>query len=215
MATPTDPRLLPQLAGLDHGPDAPLVARDSALAAAHVARVLVLVEGISDRMAVETLARRLGRDLGTEGVAILPIGGSGEARKMLARFTAQDRRTLGLLDADATAIFRRALAGAGLGGPDDSLEAQGFFTCQPTLEGELIRALGPEEFLALVEREGDMTPLRTLQRQKPWQDQPLEAQLNRFLRAKARRPMLYARLMVDACPLDRLPAPLMGLLAAI
>lgn len=215
MAAPTSPRTLAQLAGHDHGPGAPVVARDMALPAAEAARVLVLVEGISDRMAVETLAARLGRDLVAEGVAILPIGGSGEARKMLARFASQEKRILGLLDADASAIFRRALAGAGLGAADDSLQARGFFTCQPTLEVELIRALGPEGFLTLVEREGDLAPLRTLQRQAAWAGKPLEAQLNRFLRAKARRPMLYARLMVDACPLDRLPGPLTALLAAI
>jgi hypothetical protein len=215
MATPTDPRLLAQLAGLDHGPDAPLLARDAALPAAEAARVLVLVEGISDRLAVETLAARLGRDLGGEGVAILPIGGSGEAGKVLARFARPDRRILGLLDADAEAIFGRAMARAGIGGAADDLAPRGFFTCQPTLEGELIRALGPEGFLALVERQGDMSPLRTLQRQVAWAQKPLEAQLNRFLRAKARRSMLYARLMVQACPLDGMPQPLMRLLAAI
>jgi hypothetical protein len=54
-----------------------------------------------------------------------------------------------------------------------------------------------------------------LQRQVAWAQKPLEAQLNRFLRAKARRSMLYARLMVQACPLDGMPQPLMRLLAAI
>lgn len=215
MARPTDPRLLARLAGLDHGPSAPVVARDKALPGAEASRVLVVVEGISDRMAVETLAARLGRDLGAEGVAILPIGGSGEARKVLARFAAEDRRIVGLLDADASGIFRRALAGVGIGDAGDSLEARGFFTCQPTLEVELIRALGTDGFMALVERAGDLAPLRTLQRQAAWTARPLEAQLNRFLRAKARRSMIYAGLMVDACPLDRMPAPLMGVLRAI
>jgi predicted ATP-dependent endonuclease of OLD family len=38
---------------------------------------VVLVEGASDRRAVETLARRRGRDLQAEGVAVVPMGGSG------------------------------------------------------------------------------------------------------------------------------------------
>ena len=40
-------------------------------------RGVVLVEGTSDRRAVETLARRRGRDLQAEGVAVVPMGGSG------------------------------------------------------------------------------------------------------------------------------------------
>jgi hypothetical protein len=38
-------------------------------------RGVVLVEGTSDRRAVETLARRRGRDLQAEAVAIVPMGG--------------------------------------------------------------------------------------------------------------------------------------------
>jgi len=37
---------------------------------------VVLVEGASDRIALETLARRQGRDLGAEGVSIVAIGGA-------------------------------------------------------------------------------------------------------------------------------------------
>ena len=36
---------------------------------------VVLVEGDSDRIAVETLARRRGHDLGRRGVEVLPMGG--------------------------------------------------------------------------------------------------------------------------------------------
>ncbi len=40
------------------------------------ARTVVLVEGVSDQMAVEALAVRRGRDLGAEGIAVIPMGGS-------------------------------------------------------------------------------------------------------------------------------------------
>jgi hypothetical protein len=40
------------------------------------ARAVVLVEGISDKVAVETLAKRRVRDLDAEGVFVLPIGGA-------------------------------------------------------------------------------------------------------------------------------------------
>ena len=38
--------------------------------------VRVLVEGESDRVAVETAARRLGHDLVAAGVAVVPVGGA-------------------------------------------------------------------------------------------------------------------------------------------
>ena len=39
-------------------------------------RAVVLVEGLSDRAALEAVARRRGLDLLTEGIAIVPIGGA-------------------------------------------------------------------------------------------------------------------------------------------
>src|SRR5204862_367989 len=39
-------------------------------------RAIVLVEGFSDQIAVETLAARRGRDLADESVAVVPIGGA-------------------------------------------------------------------------------------------------------------------------------------------
>jgi len=48
-------------------------------------RGIVLVEGTSDRRAVETLARRRGRDLPAEGVAIVPMGGYGNQSRGAAR----------------------------------------------------------------------------------------------------------------------------------
>src|SRR5690606_29952190 len=39
-------------------------------------RCVLVVEGDSDRGALEVLAARLGRDLAAEGVAIVPLGGA-------------------------------------------------------------------------------------------------------------------------------------------
>ena len=47
---------------------------------------IVLVEGTSDRRAVETLARRRGRDLQAEGVAIVPMGGYGNLPRLLGQY---------------------------------------------------------------------------------------------------------------------------------
>ncbi|MCM0678822.1 hypothetical protein NCC78_29740, partial [Micromonospora phytophila] len=40
------------------------------------AHTVVLVEGVSDRAAVETLAARRGRDLDAEGVRVVAMGGA-------------------------------------------------------------------------------------------------------------------------------------------
>src|SRR5215831_19195797 len=39
-------------------------------------RSVVVVEGQSDKVALETLARRLGRDLHAERVSVVPVGGA-------------------------------------------------------------------------------------------------------------------------------------------
>jgi predicted ATP-dependent endonuclease of OLD family len=39
------------------------------------ARAVVLVEGVSDKVALETLARRRGGDLTAEGVSVVAVGG--------------------------------------------------------------------------------------------------------------------------------------------
>ena len=55
-------------------------------AEAFSARTVVLVEGLSDALALEALARRRGRALDAEGVAIVPIGGSKNIGRFLDRF---------------------------------------------------------------------------------------------------------------------------------
>jgi hypothetical protein len=74
------------LAGYVSGPAAATEATTVALARAAGARTVVLVEGISDQIAVETLAVRLGRDLAAEGVAVLPTGGAHGFGRYLRRF---------------------------------------------------------------------------------------------------------------------------------
>src|ERR687884_420049 len=49
-------------------------------------RAVVLVEGTSDRRAVEALARRRGRDLEAEAVAVVPMGGYGNLPRLLVQY---------------------------------------------------------------------------------------------------------------------------------
>ena len=73
------------LEGYVHGPDAPVEATARALAKVGDAATLVLVEGISDQIAVETAAAARGRDLEAEGVVVVPIGGAHAIGRFLAR----------------------------------------------------------------------------------------------------------------------------------
>lgn len=182
------------------------------------ARTVVLVEGASDRRAVEALATRWGRDLATEGVAVVTLGGAGNLRSAVERFGPQGQRLrmVGLCDAGEAAEVARVLHRAGLGdGSRDGLEALGFFVSDRDLEDELIRAAGPAAVEQVVTAEGELRALRTLQKQGPWAGRPLDRQLHRFLGAKGGRKERYAGLLVDALDLARAPRPLVALLDAV
>jgi hypothetical protein len=134
--------------GYASGADAPLRATAAALERARHARSIVLVEGISDQIAVETLASLQARDLTKEGVVVVPIGGAQSVSRVLARFrpTGAGLRVSGLCDAAEERHFCRELARAGYAQPDtrSELEREGFFVCDRDLEDELIRAVGPD-----------------------------------------------------------------------
>jgi hypothetical protein len=173
---------------------------------------LILVEGESDRVALEALASRRGLDLPRAGVVVTVLGGAQAIGPFLHAYRDHgDRRPLsGLYDAGEEEVIRRGLQRHGFGEPRTrrDLEARGFFCCDLDLEDELIRALGPPAVLEVIAAQGERQPFATLQRQPEWRGQPVEAQLRRFLGAGARRKIRYARLLVDALLPDRIPRPL-------
>jgi hypothetical protein len=178
-------------------------------------RAAVLVEGTSDKVAIETLALRSGRDLDAEGVVVLAIGGAQAIRRFLSRFD-DGVGLAGLCDAGEEDDFRRALEEAGLGAnlTREAMERLGFFVCERDLEDELIRALGAAAVEQIVEAQGDLRAFRTLQKQPEWRDRPTEDQLHRFMGSGGRRKIRYAALLVEALQADRVPRPLVGVLSA-
>jgi hypothetical protein len=182
-------------------------------------RAIVLVEGISDQIALETLATRRGRDLVGEGIAVVPIGGAQAIRRFLMRFGPQgsDARLAGLCDAGEAELFRRSLERAGFGSDltRSDMERLGFHVCVADLEDELIRALGPASVEAVLESQGDLGSFRTFQKQPAWREQRIEGQLRRFMGSADRRKLRYARLLVDALDLADVPRPLDGVLAHV
>ena len=180
------------------------------------AHAVVLVEGISDKVALETLAARHGRDLDAEGVSIVPIGGAQAIGRSLARFGpgGLGARLAGLCDVGEEDDFRRALEQAGLGRDltRAEMEKLGFYVCVADLEDELIRALGTAAVEQVVEGQGDLRSFRTLQKQPGWKGRPAEEQLRRFMGSGGRRKTRYARHLVEALDPDLVPRPLRAVL---
>lgn len=178
---------------------------------------VVLVEGASDKSAIEALAARHGRNLAAEGVSLVSMSGATNIRTYLGRFgpAGRDLRLAGLCDVGEEGVFRRGLERAGLGSDlsRGDLEALGFFVCVADLEDELIRALGTATVERVVDAEGELGSFRTLQKQPAWREGTTHDQLRRFMGSGGGRKIRYSALLVAALDLDRVPRPLDMLLA--
>lgn len=193
-----------------------LIVVEQALAAGAHPSTVVLVEGVSDGVALQTLAARRGRDLETEGVSVVPMGGASTLSHFLDLLgpNGHDLRLAGLCDAAQKGDFGRSLERAGLGVDltRAGMESLGFFVCVEDLEDELIRALGADTVIGIIEAEGELGSLRTMQRQPAQRERTVEQHLWRFMGTRSGRKANYARLMVEALDLDRIPRPLDGVL---
>jgi hypothetical protein len=198
-----------------------------ASAAAELARDLardglgtvVLVEGVSDRSAVEALAARLGRDLAAEGVCVVPTGGALGIGRFLRLFgphgLAVDVR--GLCDEAEERHLRRGLERAGFGTElgRSAMGSLGFHVCVADLEDELIRALAPAGVERVLAAENDLGRFRAFQNQPAQRGRAVERQLRRFMGTISGRKARYARALVLAADADRIPRPLDLLLAGV
>jgi len=175
-------------------------------------RTVVLVEGVTDQLAVNLASRRLGRDLQSDGVSVVPINGAHAIGRYLRELGAEqpETRVSGLYDAGEEEIIRRALERAGHGPSLDRsrLEEIGFFACAADLEDELIRAAGDATVLRLVDLEGDAQPWRRFRSQQAWHGRPVDQQFRRFIRSVSDRNARYVRAIVETIDPSELPRPL-------
>ena len=183
------------------------------------ARSAVLVEGVSDQLALQALARRRGRNLDAEAVSIVPMGGATNIRSFLNQYGRKglDVRLAGLCDAGEEGDFRRGLEGEGLGSnlTRDDMERLGFYVCVADLEDELIRALGVAAVERVIEAQRELEAFRTFQREPQWRVRTSEEQLRRFFGTHRGRKIQSAALLVEALDLTRVPRPLDGVLAHV
>lgn len=182
-------------------------------------RAVILVEGPSDRAAVETLGRRLGRDLEAEGVWVVPMGGATSVRKYLGTFGPEglDVRVGGLCDAAEADYLARALerSGFGTGLVVADLPRLRFHVCDVDLEDELIRATGIPVAEQVLAHQGELASFRRMQRQPAQRGRRAEDQLRRFIACGSGRKTRYAGLLTEALELPRVPGPLAAVLAAV
>jgi hypothetical protein len=179
-------------------------------------RTIVVVEGVTDQLALTLAARRAGRDLEAEGVSVVPIHGAHAIGRFLRQLAAEEAgtRLAGLYDQGEEGVIRTALERAGYGRDLDrsELERIGFFACNADLEEELIRAAGDDNLSALVERESDAQPWRKFRSQTAWQGRPVDQQFRRFIRSVSERNSRYIRAIVETIDPAQLPRPLRLLL---
>jgi hypothetical protein len=192
------------------GPRQPLDPDDAyRLVSEAQASAAILVEGWSDQAALETLARRRGRDLMAEGIIVVPIGGATNVQRFAQALGPRGlgMRLAGLCDIAELRDVRRSLVRAGLGTAADTGD-YGFYACDADLEDELIRAAGTAAVERVLDAEGELVSFRRFQGQPAQRGRDLHGQLRRFLGTRAGRKVRYAALLVDALELDRVPHPL-------
>ncbi|SFS17672.1 hypothetical protein SAMN04487846_3625 [Microbacterium sp. cf046] len=156
---------------------------------------VIIVEGESDRVAVETLGARSGLRM----PEVRAVGGSKGARG--ARESLPGERLVGLVDRAEQGDFERFLGTV--------------FVCDPDLEGELVRALTPAGVESLIDGQGELEAFRLLQQQPAQRTRSVEQQLSRFFGGRSGNKLRYARIMAEAVPLERMPPPIAALLASL
>lgn len=182
-------------------------------AEAFFARKAILVEGLSDKYAIQALAVRKGKSLDAAGVSIVDMSGAGGIRPFLGLLGPNGLgvEVMGLCDKSDEVKWSKAL---GENGFAKGLDRAGmaklkFFVCDEDLEAVLITAITAAEVLKVVQSQGDKTAFEVFAKQPAHAGHTLEKQLHDFIHGG--RNIVYASLLVDALDLAKVPASLEGI----
>ena len=167
-----------------------------------MSRTVILVEGESDRAALQAAAVALRRPLSAE---IVVMYGITNLLRHLKEHAAD--RVVVLYDAPEHHRVERALA-------HSSAQPSALFACERDLEEELIRAAGADRVLAVIEAEGDLPAWRALRGQPFHREHPVEEVLHRFMGSIGGRKLRYASALVAILRPDELPRPLVEVIQA-
>lgn len=179
-------------------------------------RVVVLVEGASDVAAVRSLAATMRIDC--THARLVDLHGVTNVRRVLSELVRRPQApvVVGMCDAGEVRFVHEALRATGRHVRDEEeLASCGFFVCHTDVEDELIRALGADRALHVIDRLGLASKLATLQQQPAWRGRPLIEQIHRFCGVASGRKRLLAGELASAVGPDEVPAPLLGLLERI
>ena len=173
---------------------------------------VVLLEGRSDVAAVGAVAATYGLSERDHHYRLVDMGGVTGIRGHLRALRAEPVpvRVLGMCDAGEVSVVVGALEGQGVAG-DVDLAEHGFSVCVADLEEELIRALGPDRVLGVLDRLGLSARFATLQNQPAWRSRPLPDQLHRFAGTTSGRKELLAGTLAAELAAEEVPAPLRSL----
>ena len=206
--TPTDV-VATQTTGLSSA-DAAALSRYSTpeTAEAFFAQKVILVEGLSDRLALLSLARRRGRNLDSEQTSVVALHGAGTIGSFLSLLgpNGLKLKLSGLCDEDKESAWVKKLEqnGFGSGLTRAALESLGFFVSVADLEDELVRALGNSEVESVIDAQGEKAALSTFANQPDKKGKPNNEILRLFLQSRDRK-VRYAPLLVEALDMSKVP----------
>jgi hypothetical protein len=185
---------------------------------AFFARAVILVEGQSDKYALEAVAAKKKRNLDADGVTIVTMRGAGGISTFLALLgpNGLELKVAGLCDALEQSKWAGALESHGMGSKLDraAMAAIGFEVCDGDLEEVLIAALGDAGTRAIIDAQGDTAAFNSFAQQAAHKSKSVPQQLHDFLHARGRN-ITYAPLMVDAIDLEHLPTALENVISAV
>ena len=163
----------------------------------------MLVEGESDRRAVEVLAQRFG----SVPPEVVVMHGITNLRRHLTELDPHLGSVVLLHDAGEAAYVERVLGADAVDVP--------CFVCDVDLEDELVRAVGVPGVLAVVDAQGERAGYERMAQQPAQRERSDAQRLRRWLGARSGHKISYAGFLAEALPLDAVPAPLRDLVAAL
>ena len=201
-------------------PEAARLARftTSENAEAFFARAVILVEGQSDKYALQAAAAKKKRNLDADGVTIVAMRGAGGIGTFLTLLGPDGLKVklAGLCDAGEESKWAQALESHGMGAKLDraAMAAMGFGVCDGDLEEVLIAAVGEKATLGIIDAQGDTAEFGAFAQQPAHKTKTVTQQLHDFLHGRGRN-ITYAPLMVDALDPTKLPAALENVINAV
>lgn len=169
------------------------------------AKVVVLVEGPGDRLALRAAAETLSADLDARGVSIVELDGADLFATMYTLLGPDGLRIriVALCDADREQSWATSVLGVGkYNGVRATLTQHGVHVLDPDVEGELVDALGDTRTEAVVAADGEAAALASFRKQPTQAKGTPREQLIRFIKkGKARwPPLLMAELGATELP---------------